>query len=260
MTNKDSLEAKFISEVGRDAWDSNWKSVLNLSPELFDASINLLAAPRRKKHLSPKVQQLVSIAVDSAATHLYLPGVKQHIAQALKEGATQMEIMEVIELTSTLGIHACNIGVPLLVDVMKEAGIYDSHPVAGKPLDAHREQLKAEFTKNRGYWHQFWEDFLAMDPEFFEAYLGFSSVPWSRVNDQNKVGGLEPKVKELIYCAFDVAATHLYVPGLRLHMKNVLGYGGTPEEILEVFEIASQLSLHTAHSAAPILEQLAGAK
>lgn len=194
MTNKDSLEAKFISEVGRDAWDSNWKSVLNLSPELFDASINLLAAPRRKKHLSPKVQQLVSIAVDSAATHLYLPGVKQHIAQALKEGATQMEIMEVIELTSTLGIHACNIGVPLLVDVMKEAGIYDSHPVAGKPLDAHREQLKAEFTKNRGYWHQFWEDFLAMDPEFFEAYLGFSSVPWSRVNDQNKVGGLEPKV------------------------------------------------------------------
>lgn len=67
-------------------------------------------------------------------------------------------------------------------------------------------------------------------------------------------------MKELIYCAFDVAATHLYVPGLRLHMKNVLGYGGTPEEILEVFEIASQLSLHTAHSAAPILEQLAGAK
>jgi alkylhydroperoxidase/carboxymuconolactone decarboxylase family protein YurZ len=60
----------------------------------------------------------------------------------------------------------------------------------------------------------------------------------------------------MIYCAFDAAATHLYVPGLRLHMVNVLKYGGTPEEILEVLEIATQLSVHTAHAAAPMLEQL----
>ena len=61
-------------------------------------------------------------------------------------------------------------------------------------------------------------------------------------------------MKELIYCAFDAAATHLYVPGLKLHMHNVLGYGGTPEEIMEVLEIATQLSLNTAHLAMPILE------
>ena len=63
-------------------------------------------------------------------------------------------------------------------------------------------------------------------------------------------------MKELVYCAFDTAATHLYVPGLKLHMKNVLGYGGTPQEILEVIEIATQLSVHTAHVAAPIIEEL----
>lgn len=36
-------------------------------------------------------------------------------------------------------------------------------------------------------------------------------------------------------------------------MKNVLGYGGTPEEIMEVLEIATLLSLHTINVAAPIL-------
>jgi alkylhydroperoxidase/carboxymuconolactone decarboxylase family protein YurZ len=67
-------------------------------------------------------------------------------------------------------------------------------------------------------------------------------------------------VKELVYCAFDAAATHLYVPGLKLHMKNALKYGGTPEEIMEVLEIATQLSLHTSNVAAPILaERLAKA-
>lgn len=67
------------------------------------------------------------------------------------------------------------------------------------------------------------------------------------------------QIKELVYCAFDAASTHLYVPGLKLHMKNALGYGATPQEIVEVLEIATLLSLHTAHVAAPIIAKLASA-
>ncbi|ETI24044.1 hypothetical protein G647_03413 [Cladophialophora carrionii CBS 160.54] len=252
-----ALKAQFVSKLGDEQWDDSWESIAQLSPELFTASVDLIAVPRKKRHLSPKIQQLMSIAVDAASTHLYAPGVRKHIDAALKEGATPAEIIEVIELTGTLGIHACNIGVPLLVEVMKEEGIYEKHPTAGKPFDTQREKLKADFTKNRGYWHSFWEDFLALDPEFFEAYLNFSSVPWLKDVDGSGRGGgvLEPKVKELVYCAFDAAATHLYVPGLKLHMKNVLKYGGTPEEIMEVLEIATQLSLHTSNVAAPILAE-----
>lgn len=67
---------------------------------------------------------------------------------------------------------------------------------------------------------------------------------------------LSAQIKELVYCAFDVAATHLYQPGLKLHMKNAIGYGATPEEIMEVLEIATLLSLHTLEVAAPVLAQL----
>lgn len=63
-------------------------------------------------------------------------------------------------------------------------------------------------------------------------------------------------MKELVYCAFDCASTHLYVPGLKLHMKNALGYGATVEEILSVLEIATLLSIHTAHVSAPLVEEL----
>jgi alkylhydroperoxidase/carboxymuconolactone decarboxylase family protein YurZ len=195
--SKDPAQMKetLIAEIGQAQWDESWESIAKLSPELFEASVNLIAVPRKKKHLSPKIQQLMCIAVDAAATHLYLPGIQKHIAAALEEGASQAEIIEVIELTGTLGIHACNIGVPLLVEVMKEEGIYDQHPTAGKPFDEQREKLKADFTKNRGYWHKFWEDFLALDPEFFEAYLNFSSVPWLKNVDGSGTGGaLEPKV------------------------------------------------------------------
>lgn len=36
-------------------------------------------------------------------------------------------------------------------------------------------------------------------------------------------------------------------------MRNALGYGATPEEIMEVLEIATALSLHTQDTTFPIL-------
>lgn len=195
MSDNEHLRERFISQLGESAWDQNWASVLKWSPELLEASIDLLAVPKQKRHLSPKTQQFIAIAVDSSSTHLYLPGVRQHVKEALKQGATPAEIMEVIELTSTLGIHACNIGVPVLLDVMREAAIFDQHPTAGKPFDCRREQLKADFVEKRGYWHHFWEEFLALDPEFFAAYTQFSSLSWVKgMEDGKRVRGLEPKV------------------------------------------------------------------
>ena len=187
---------RFIPELGDDEWDESWASVARLSPQIFEAGIKLSAVPKRKKHLSPKIQELVAISVYSASTHFYVPGIRKHIKAALRHGATQAEIVEVLEETGTLGIHACNIGVPLLVEVMTERGMVEKHPTVGKPFDEKREALKADFTRKRGYWHQFWEEFLALDPEFFEGYLEYSSVPWTKDVKGDGVGGgaLEPKV------------------------------------------------------------------
>ena len=154
------------------------------------------------------------IAVDAAATHLYVAGIRQHIQAALKFGATDQEITEVLDLTSTLGIHAMNIGVPILVQVLEAKGLR----TGPAPLNAYQEEVKAEFTKARGYWHEFWDEILELDPELFATYTEFSSVPW-------RSGTLSPKVKEFVYIAFDTAATHLYVKGLKLHIENAIGYG-----------------------------------
>jgi alkylhydroperoxidase/carboxymuconolactone decarboxylase family protein YurZ len=70
---------------------------------------------------------------------------------------------------------------------------------------------------------------------------------------------LEPKVKEMIYIAFDVAATHLYQPGLRAHIRNALGYGATREEIMEVIELVSVIGIHSAAVGVPILLEELGA-
>jgi alkylhydroperoxidase/carboxymuconolactone decarboxylase family protein YurZ len=216
--------------------------VARLDPEFLDAYRELSMVPWRKTHLDPKTKELIYIAIDANATHMYLPGVRQHIKAAFAQGATVQEIMEVLELASTLGIHAMNIGVPILVEVLEEKGLR----TGPAPLDERQLALKDEFTRTRGYWHSFWDEILELDPEMFDAYTEFSSVPW-------RTGTLEPKVREFVYIAFDTAATHLYVKGLKLHIENALGYGATTGELLEVMEIASVLGVHAATSAVPIL-------
>ncbi len=236
------IKDAFVEQRG--TWSPLWESILRLDPEFLLSYLDFSMVPWKKNHLDAKTKELMYIAVDAAATHLYQPGIRQHIKAALDVGATPQEIMEVIELTSTLGIHAMNIGVPLLVKVLEEKGLR----TGPAPLDENQERVKAEFTENRGYWHSFWDEMLELDPELFEAYTNFSSVPW-------KTGTLEPKVREFVYIAFDAAATHLYVPGLKLHYENALGYGATVGELLEVLEIASVIGIHAATTAVPILAE-----
>jgi alkylhydroperoxidase/carboxymuconolactone decarboxylase family protein YurZ len=246
-TRQQQIKDEFIAVRG--TWGSAWERILELDAEFLHAYLEWSAVPLRKQHLAPKVAEFIIIAADAAATHLYEPGIRQHVRAALDLGATAAEVMEVLELTSTLGIHACNIGVPLLIEVLAEEGMRDGPA----PLSERQLQLKAEFTANRGYWHEFWEGLLELDPELFAAYVRFSSVPW-------QAGVLEPKVKEFVYIAFDAAATHLYAPGLKLHMRNALRLGATAAEILEVLEIVSVIGIHAATVGAPILaEELARA-
>ena len=105
-----SSEAKehFANALGNSSWSQSWDSVARLDPEIFEASVKLMAVPNKKRHLSAKMQAFVRLSVDCAATLLYTPGIRQHIKDAASAGASQAEVLEVLELSSTLGIHACS--------------------------------------------------------------------------------------------------------------------------------------------------------
>jgi alkylhydroperoxidase/carboxymuconolactone decarboxylase family protein YurZ len=77
--------------------------------------------PFGKGPLPRKFKELILIAINAATTHLYAPGVRRHIRNALQLGATREEILETIQLTTVLGIHACNLAVPILQEELAAA-------------------------------------------------------------------------------------------------------------------------------------------
>ncbi|WP_419220453.1 carboxymuconolactone decarboxylase family protein [Gordonia sp. CPCC 206044] len=93
-----------------------WDGLDDLDPDWAEQYLTAVMEPYTSGVLSPKVVQLLCIAVDAACTHMYAPGLRRHIRAALSLGVTKTEILEVLKLSTSVGIHAINVGLPILLE------------------------------------------------------------------------------------------------------------------------------------------------
>jgi alkylhydroperoxidase/carboxymuconolactone decarboxylase family protein YurZ len=126
-----ALKETFIADRGY--WAPFYDGLLTLDTDFFELFLNFSAHPWRTGSLEPKVREFIYIAIDSSTTHLNEPGLRVHLRNALKYGATKEEIMEVYELVSVLGMHTLTLGVPALLD---ELGHLDEPGQQGEPGDS----------------------------------------------------------------------------------------------------------------------------
>lgn len=97
-------------------WNSAWDPFYQLDPVWTDEFMATLTEMYGSGIMSAKEAELLSIALDASYTHMYAPGTRRHIHNALQAGATMEEIMEVLKLCVVQGVQACNLGVPILVE------------------------------------------------------------------------------------------------------------------------------------------------
>jgi len=222
----------------------SWDAVRALDTTFAETFERMAAVPRNSSHLDAKTKALIGLAVDANVTHLNADGMRAQIRAAVAAGASSAELMAVLECAATVSIHAMNVGVPVLLSVLRERG----EPPPGTDLTDRQRALQADFTRRRGYWNATWDELLRVAPDMFEAYTDYSAHPWGMAE-------LSPLTMELIYIAFDTSATHLYEVGLRLHIKNALEYGADPRQIVEVMEIASLIGVKSVLVGAPMIQQ-----
>lgn len=101
-------------------WNPLWTTFSEWDPDFLEAYLRLRNVPFKNGPLPKKYKELILVAINAATTHLYAPGVRRHIRNALQHGATKREILEAIELTTVLGIHSSNLAVPILAEELAE--------------------------------------------------------------------------------------------------------------------------------------------
>jgi len=112
------LKAEFTDKRGY--WNPTWDEMLELDPRLFDAYTEFSSHPWMHGSLSPKQREFIYMAFDTSSTHLYKVGLKLHIENALRYGATVGEVLEVMEIASLIGMQTLQVGAPLLREVIEE--------------------------------------------------------------------------------------------------------------------------------------------
>lgn len=223
-------------------WNESIAEYLQDDPQFLQVYKDFVSIPWKNNHLSDKVKALLLVALSASPTHLSETAARSNIKRALKAGATEQEIGEILKIVSILGVHACAVGIPLAM-----AQFADSKP---DEVEYNAEQLarKDRFVNTMGYWNEFRDYLLQKDEAYFDAYFEFLTVPIRR-------GILEPKLVEFVYIAIDASTTHLFAKGIDVHMTNAKKYGATEGEILEVIQLASAQGFDTLLHMYPILKE-----
>ena len=244
MTALNTLKDRFVDLHGY--WTDDLQTSLEADPDFFGDYLELAEVAYGTGGLDPKTREFVLIAACASVTHLNRAAVAGHVDGAIRHGATRQELLEVLQITSVLGIHAFSEGAPLLIDELSrdENGAHDD----AFPRGERYEQIKSDFTEKRGYWDEILDAMVRASPGFVNGYATFSSGPWRR-------GTLDPMTRELLYVAIDSSTTHLYNAGTRIHARNALRYGATPEQLVQVFQLVSLIGMQSFTMGAPIVMQ-----
>jgi alkylhydroperoxidase/carboxymuconolactone decarboxylase family protein YurZ len=209
-----------VKDAGR--WNPLWDQLAQWDPAWTEQFLCVATAPWASGVLAPKTIELICIGGDAVCTHLYEPGTRRHIRAALDLGATREEILEVLKLASLIGLQACHVGAPILDQEIGGTGAVPA----------------AELVRR-------W------DPQWAEQWDSLAAMSRSQ-----RV--LDSKTIELLCIGINVAATHLFGPAVRQHVRVALAAGVTREEIFEVIKLASTIGIHACNLGVPLLaEELA---
>ncbi|MBS0318034.1 MAG: carboxymuconolactone decarboxylase family protein [Proteobacteria bacterium] len=114
-------------------WNPAWEPFAQLDPIWTEKFMAMGMHPIASGVLEPKVIEFIAIAVDASCTHMYAPGTRRHIRQALELGATKEEITAVLQAVSVLGIHSSSLGAPILLE--EWAAVQREKAAAAQPVD-----------------------------------------------------------------------------------------------------------------------------
>ncbi len=217
-----------MDNKGAAGWAHSLDLLRDLDPEWSEAYSDLTVNPWLSSTFQAKEYQLIAVALSSAIGNLDGPALRRHIWSALRAGATQVEILEVLKITAVLAIHSMNVGAPILIE---EAA------AAGRPYGEIPEVTPPDC-----------ETLFDLDPIWTDAFVAAGA-------GFHGSGVLTPKFVELIGIALDASISHMYAPGVRRHVKAALDLGATPEEIITVLKLCVSQGADALYLGVPILAE-----
>lgn len=240
-----ALKAAYVE--ARGYWNDWTEGLLRFAPDFLERYAAYGGFPAAHGPLSPRMCELLYVALDASGTHMYEPGLKVHLGKALQHGATPAQVMQVLQLGAAQGLEGTYMGVTILAEELAAAGLDASeHPDAAT---ADRDVLKAAYHLRFGDWPPACDVLLRLDPGYFRVMLDLLTceVPGS---------GLVEVELALIATGLSACFTALSPEGTRLNVRRALRAGADCASILQVLQMTAHLGVHACSMGVPALMEV----
>lgn len=241
------LKDEFVR--ARGYWRPWTEGLLRLDPTFLEAYGKYAGYPAATGPLSAKMCELIYVALDGSATHLFRPGLALHMRLALENGASAQEIIDVLRLATAQGLDGCNVGIGILVEELSAAGF--DIPVLETELSDEQKALRQAYVRLFGDWPVFCDQWLRLDPGYFALVLDLLAGP-------HPASALDDQSCCLISLALSACFTGLHPDELRLQIRRALRCGIDKAEILQVLQMTAHLGVHACAVGIPLLLEVVG--
>jgi alkylhydroperoxidase/carboxymuconolactone decarboxylase family protein YurZ len=207
----------------------------------------LVAGAGRDGPVSPKVQSLLFLGVDSVVTHLYSGAVPVHLRGAIAQGATLAEVVEVLRIASTVSTRGYGEAIDALLDVAglsieaARAALSPTSLTAGE-IDGFRAAIVAK----AGYWPATLDTALAATPDYVIALLDLLHVP-------DDAPSLDTGTRALIGMALSSCPAINDTAGVRAYAQVALDAGVPLAALVQALQLVAGIGIHGITAAAPAL-------
>ena len=241
-SDEQALKEAFIR--ARGYWRPWTEGLLRLDPAFLATYASYGGYPAETGPLSRKMCELVYVALDGSATHLFRSGLALHTRLAIENGASAQEVIDVLRLATAQGLDGSNVGVGILVEELGAAGL---EPFKGE-LSGEQQALREAYLARFGDFPDYCDQWLRLDPGYFAVLLDLLA-------GERGAGGLDEEASCLISIALSACFTGLNPPALRLQIRRALRLGIDKRKILQVLQMTAHLGVHACAIGVPTLTE-----
>jgi len=233
--DREAIKAHFIAERGY--WRPWTEALLAHNPAFLQRYADYAGHPARTGPLSARMVELVYVALDSSATHLFPTGLQVHMTYALQAGATPAEIFDVLHLVTLQGVDSVYQSVEVLAEEAgwAAAGVGRVCPTrADADGVIERARLLVPGREQAIAWLH------AVDPSYLAALLDFVE------HGRPAAEGLTPSDRAIVETALHSCFSGQNPTALRSVIRHALSLGVTDRELLQAIQLGAHLSVHGA--------------
>ncbi|AHG65887.1 carboxymuconolactone decarboxylase family protein [Advenella mimigardefordensis] len=227
--DQEQIRAYFIAERGY--WRPWTQAILRHNPLFLKGYAAYAGYPARHGPLSTRMIELIYIALDSSATHLYPAGLRTHMDFARQCGVTAADVFDVLHIVAGQGLSHVYDAVRILAE---ESGVDAGHVMS----EAQRSRVLRHFSEVPA----FMEQIAQLDPGYLDVLLDFLEEGGSRLATSD--AGLTPAERVLIEVALAACFTGFNETMLRIRIRSALQMNISQAELLQAIQLTAHLSIH----------------